>query len=424
MDVRPRRPRAARPRDDRVRAEHDPRARGGPPGARPRRRGRRGAPPHAVRDGERRGVGVRAQRPRAVRPRTRRARRRRVPRVGRRALPASSSRRAARRRPPPRRGTRPLVRGDPPRRPVLVGRERRGRARPRRRGTDASLERRRRAHPRRRRILRRIVLILRRRLLAPRRRARRRVDAAARSRVGGRERARGRRPVRPRARGVPGRPRRRSRVGRRAARAAVRRRRARGLARRSRPELIGGGRGGSPRVRLLALGGNFGVAARADGANGHGLVAWGANGNGELGLGEKRTHRARRGSGPRPVESFESGSSGRSERGRGLRGRVAGRAPRRRVAPRDGGDGGRAAVRVGVGRERRAARGRGVQLGGQLGLGNGEGDFWAPARVPGFGPPASARASGETVGRVVDVSCGFNHSVVIVDTGEGEGGGS
>ncbi len=188
------------------------------------------------------------------------------------------------------------------------------------------------------------------------------------------------------------------------------------------PELIGGD-GGSPRVRLLALGGNFGVAARADGANGHGLVAWGANGNGELGLGEKRTHRARSGSGPRPVERFESGSSG-SGSGAGVYGagsRVARLAAGWRHAMAATEDG--RLFAWGWGGSGGQHGDEAFSSGGQLGLGNGEGDFWAPARVPGFGPPASFSASGETVGRVVDVSCGFNHSVVIVDTGEGEGGG-
>ena len=340
------------------------------------------------------------------------------PRVGRRALSASSSRRAARRRPPPRRGTRPLVRGDPPRRPVLVGRERRARARPRRRGTDAALggaaggfrggggffggtfsffggvfSRR-------------------------RRRARRRVDAAARRALADAN-----------ARVVD------VRCG--LAHAAC-------LDDRGVVRVWGGGRLGqlsvddaradSPteaapsssaaaaegrRAFASSRSGAFGVAARADGANGHGLVAWGANGNGELGLGEKRTHRARRGSGPRPVESFESGSSG-SGAGPGFTGPGRGRAPRRRVAPRDGGDGGRAAVRVGVGRERRAARGRGVQLGGSSGSRR-RGRLLAPARVPGGSGRRRARARAANRrtrrGRVVRVQPLRRHR------GHGGGGG-
>ena len=44
---------------------------------------------------------------------------------------------------------------------------------------------------------------------------------------------------------------------------------------------------------------------------------------------------------------------------------------------------------------------------GQLGLGN-EFDYWAPALVAGTG-------QGEGLANVVEVSCGFNHTVAVVE---------
>ena len=54
--------------------------------------------------------------------------------------------------------------------------------------------------------------------------------------------------------------------------------------------------------------------------------------------------------------------------------------------------------------------------GGQLGLGN-DGDFWEPAMVGGIGAGTTGRSGGgdEKKPRAVDVSCGFNHTVVLVE---------
>lgn len=49
--------------------------------------------------------------------------------------------------------------------------------------------------------------------------------------------------------------------------------------------------------------------------------------------------------------------------------------------------------------------------GGQLGLGN-DGDFWEPALVGSLGPRSG---SGGGTRRAVDISCGFNHTVVLVE---------
>ena len=49
--------------------------------------------------------------------------------------------------------------------------------------------------------------------------------------------------------------------------------------------------------------------------------------------------------------------------------------------------------------------------GGQLGLGN-DGDFWEPAMVGGIGPGSGGEGNRR---RALDVSCGFNHTLVLVE---------
>jgi alpha-tubulin suppressor-like RCC1 family protein len=134
------------------------------------------------------------------------------------------------------------------------------------------------------------------------------------------------------------------------------------------------------RVRQLAAGGNFTVAVGVDGQ----MVSWGANGNGELGLGNSND---KRGDVPRPVHntakaSFLSASAGwRHAAAVSSDGRVW-----------TWGWGGS------VGQHGDDAD----STGGQLGLRNGQSDFWEPTRVEGL------------MGKAKAVSCGFNHTVAVL----------
>ena len=152
------------------------------------------------------------------------------------------------------------------------------------------------------------------------------------------------------------------------------------------PELLLGGG-----VARASAGGNFNVAVTRDG----GLISWGANGNGECGGGAEDDGRrdspraVRRPSDPRtnrPV-SFASAAAGWRHAA---------------ATTRDGrlyawGWGGSA------GQHWEDA----FTTGGQLGVGDGQVDFWEPTRVPGIG-------SGNGAPRATSVSCGFNHTAAIV----------
>lgn len=135
------------------------------------------------------------------------------------------------------------------------------------------------------------------------------------------------------------------------------------------------------RVRDLAAGGNFNVAVGADGS----MISWGANGNGELGLGNSND---KRGDVPRPVHnpgaaSFASASAGW------------------RHAAATSSDG-----RLWTWGWSGSVGQHGIDAdstGGQLGLRNGQSDFWEPTLVEGL--PGKARA----------VSCGFNHTVAVLE---------
>jgi alpha-tubulin suppressor-like RCC1 family protein len=134
------------------------------------------------------------------------------------------------------------------------------------------------------------------------------------------------------------------------------------------------------RIRQLSAGGNFTVAVGVDGQ----MVSWGADGNGELGLGNSND---KRGDVPRPVHntakaSFLSASAGwRHAAAVSSDGRVW-----------TWGWGGS------VGQHGDDAD----STGGQLGLRNGQSDFWEPTRVEGL------------MGKAKAVSCGFNHTVAVL----------
>ena len=160
----------------------------------------------------------------------------------------------------------------------------------------------------------------------------------------------------------------------------------------------GDGTGGLPvntTVTSIAAGGNFSVAITNDGR----LASWGVNGNGECGSGSLDDGRRDRPRGVKhPVDNkrpvhFESVSAGWRHAA---------------AVTKDGrlftwGWGGSAGQHTDDA----------FTTGGQLGLGDGQCDFWEPMPVPGFG--VSGR---ETNLKVKSVSAGFNHTAVIADDGK------
>lgn len=144
-------------------------------------------------------------------------------------------------------------------------------------------------------------------------------------------------------------------------------------------------------VSSVSAGGNFNVAVTSDGR----LLSWGANGNGECGGGAEDDGRRDR---PRAVKRpppdpktnrhfvFASASAG-------WRHAAATTRCGKLFAWGWGGSAGQHWEDA-------------FTTGGQLGLGDGQVDFWEPTRVPGIGSFGKPRAT--------RVSCGFNHTVVLV----------
>ena len=144
-------------------------------------------------------------------------------------------------------------------------------------------------------------------------------------------------------------------------------------------------------VDCVSAGGNFNVAVTSDGR----LLSWGANGNGECGGGAEDDGRRDR---PRFVKrpppdlktnrhfQFASASAG-------WRHAAATTRCGKLFAWGWGGSAGQHWEDK-------------FTTGGQLGLGDGQVDFWEPTRVPSIGSVGKPRA--------ISVSCGFNHTVVLV----------
>ena len=144
-------------------------------------------------------------------------------------------------------------------------------------------------------------------------------------------------------------------------------------------------------VKSLAAGGNFSVAVTETGK----LISWGANGNGECGGGAEddgRRDRPRYVKHPRDKKRpvvFENVSAG-------WRHACAVTTDGRVFSWGWGGSAGQHSDDA-------------FTTGGQLGLGDGQCDFWEPTVVPGVGNPGRVDAV-----FAKNVSCGFNHTVLIV----------
>ena len=143
---------------------------------------------------------------------------------------------------------------------------------------------------------------------------------------------------------------------------------------------------GVGRVTSLAAGGNFTVAVAAEG-----VVSWGANGNGELGSGARAD-----GKSDRPRTAIQPPRDARvTSVAAGWRHAVCVAEDGRAFAWGWGGSAGQHGDDA-------------YTTGGQLGVGDGQVDHWEPTAVVGLGGAA----------RAVRASCGFNHTVVVVEMGE------
>ena len=143
---------------------------------------------------------------------------------------------------------------------------------------------------------------------------------------------------------------------------------------------------GVGRVTSLAAGGNFTVAVAAEG-----VVSWGANGNGELGSGARAN-----GKSDRPWTAIQPPKDARvTSVAAGWRHAVCVAEDGRAFAWGWGGSAGQHGDDA-------------YTTGGQLGVGDGQVDHWEPTAVVGLGGAA----------RAVRASCGFNHTVVVVEMGE------
>ena len=151
-----------------------------------------------------------------------------------------------------------------------------------------------------------------------------------------------------------------------------------------------------PRVGSFACGGSFSVAANRHGA---GLKSWGANGSGELGEGHDAGNESR--AAPRAVDtSSVKGSADFVRVSAGWRHAAA-------IAT-DGG-----VYTWGWGGSAGQHHDDAFSTGGQLCLGV-DNDFWEPFPVPDF---TRRGDGGRRLLAAKDVSCGFNHTVVLVDDG-------